>query len=189
MRAHRRPWVPALGMTALSVGLLLIGAGRATAHGGRDERIKILVRPDSIHLEVSIDAAVLSSFDRDGDGLLRVREVHDQTKEIGRWLDEQITVTSDAEALHAPTFSDLPIEGFSSLTTNDPVAHVKMIRRYPLTGKETRVQVDWSLADPAGRSRRFVVWQDGQARTGQVRSDRSESIVLLPQAESSRLVL
>jgi len=144
-------------LVLLPIALLALG-DVALAHGGHDDRVKVHLSKHELRLEMSVEAGTLSSFDTDGDGVLRVAEFVAQKERIATWVDEGISLVGATDHAYAASFADTPIEGFADLGPQDPVAHLKLVRRYPLLGSENALRLDLAPALRGPGARSFVVW-------------------------------
>lgn len=117
--------------------LALIATGNdAKAHGGHDERLKVIRAGDNLVLELHLAASELGAFDGDGDGILSSVEFRHSSEAIKAWITDNVRLRIATGAQLKPVFFDIPVSEADSSSAERAVKSMRLIQHYtvPVSG-------------------------------------------------------
>ena len=156
-------------MTAFLIGAALSPAG---AHKGTDHRLKISVRSDQIHCEAHLEASQLTeAFDENGDHSLSVAEFSNNAAEIKAWIDERLQLIADNGLPIKASFADSPIENFETLSAEDSIHHIRVIRRFDVPSEDGKLWLLYNFFETENQNKNYELWQESGLTWGTLRKD------------------
>ena len=142
------------------------------AHKGTDHRLKIFVQNDQILCEAHLEASQLvEDFDENGDRAISVAEFSNNAANIEAWIDERIQLVAGNGLPVEASYSDAPIENFETLSQDDKVEHIRIIRRYALPSKNEELWLLYNLFEFDTQIKDYVIWQKTGVTRGAITKD------------------